>query len=135
MSDVIAKDFFIYAADFTGLASGSSQTQTINIQADSDFVVQKLTFAANVANAGQTDSSRVIPLCSLLITDTGSGRQLSNIPIDLSTLFGTGEIPFILPQPKVFVARSNISLQLANYDAAQTYNVKLSLIGMKLFRG
>lgn len=134
MADVIAKDFFIYDVDFLALAPGTSNTQAVNIQADSDFVVQKLAFHANVANAGQTANTRVIPLCTVLIVDTGSGRQLMNQAVDLSTFFGTGENPFILPQPKVFVARTNISIQLANYDAAQTYNVRLSLIGIKLFR-
>jgi len=134
MAEAIAKDFFIYDVDFLALAAGTSATQTVNIQADSDFVVQKLSYHANIANAAQTVNTRVIPLCTVLIVDTGSGRQLMNQAVDLTTFFGTGENPFILPQPKVFVARTNISIQLANYDATQTYNVRLALIGIKLFR-
>lgn len=131
----IARDFFVYGVNFLALAAGASATNSINIQADSDFVAQKLAYRADVAAAGQTYSTRVIPLCAVIITDTGSGRQLMNQAINLTDFFGTGESPFILPQPKVFRANSLISVTVANYDAAQTYNLRLSFIGVKSFQG
>ena len=135
MAQEIARDFFIYGANFLALAPGVSATQSISIQADSDFVVQKLAYRADVAAAGQTQSTRVIPLTTILITDTGSGRQLMNQAINMADFFGTGESPFILPQPKIFRANTLISITLANFDAAQTYNIRLSFIGVKSFQG
>lgn len=131
----ILKDFFVYQEDFSAIANGATASGNINIQADSDFVVQKLTYFADIAAAVQTDSSRVIPLVSVLVTDTGSGRNLMESALPISNLFGTGEIPFILPQPKMFLARSTITVTLANFSAATTYNVRLSFIGYKIFRG
>jgi len=131
----VIKDFFIYEEDFSAIASGSSQTGSINIQADSDFVVQKLTFFSDIAGAVQTDSTRVIPLISLQITDTGSGRNLMESAIPVSNLFGTGQIPFILPQPKLFLARSSVTITVDNFSDSTTYNLRLSLIGYKVFRG
>lgn len=133
----VARDFFIYGLNFTALAAASAMPQTGNIpiSADSDFVLQKIAFRADVAAAGQTQSTRVIPLITLLITDTGSGRQISNQAIDLSTFFGTGESPFILNQPKLFRANTLISVVATNYDAVQVYNLKLSFIGYKSFKG
>lgn len=131
--DVI-KDFYIYEEDFAALAAGTSQTGNINIQADSDFVVQKLTYFADVAAAGQTESTRVVPLANVAITDSGSGRQLMEEAVSVPSLFGTGEIPFILPQPKLFLARSTINIVVSNFDAAQSYNLNLSFIGYKVFR-
>jgi len=133
--DKVLKDFFVYQEDFSALASGATASGNINIQADSDFVVQKLTYFADIAAAVQTNSSRVIPLTSVIVTDTGSGRNLMESALPISNLFGTGQIPFILPQPKMFLARSTITITLANFSAATTYNIRLSFIGYKIFRG
>ena len=129
------RDFFIYGTNFLAVAAAGVVTNTIGIQADSDFEVQKLNFASDLNAAAQTDSSRTIPKCTLIILDTGSGRQLMNQAIDLTTFFGNGLQPFILPMPKTFRANTSLAITLTNYSAAETYNVRLSLIGVKIFRG
>ena len=127
-------DFFVYEEDFSSLASGATSTGTINIQADSDFVLQKFTYFADLAAAAQTDSGRVIPLATVLITDSGSGRNLMESALPISNIFGTGDLPFILPQPKLFLARTTITVVLTNFSASSTYNIRLSFIGYKVFR-
>ncbi len=129
-----AKDFFAYGLTFTALAAGTSATQNLNIQADSDFILQKMTYGADIAGAAQTDSGRVIPLATILIVDSGSGRQSSNAAVDLQSIMGDGRIPFILSQPKIFLAQSNVSITVANISSATTYNIRLSFIGVKGFR-
>lgn len=129
-----ARDFFVYSLVYASLAPGAANTQNLSIQADSDFIVQKMAFGANLAGASQTDSTRIIPLATLLIVDSGSGRQLMNIAVDFSSIFGTGQLPFILPQPKIFLAQTNIAVTLTNVSAAETYNIRLSFIGLKGFR-
>lgn len=131
------KEFFTYQEDFTGsnaVASGASVTGNINIQADSDFVLQKLTYYADIAAAAQTDSTRIVPNATIVITDTGSGRQLMESAVPIAALFGTGQLPFILPTPRLFQARSTINLIVANFDAAVDYNIRISLIGYKLYQ-
>ena len=130
----IIKDFYVYEEDFTALTPGSSQTGNINIQADSDFRLQKLSYFADVAGAAQTANTRVIPLVTLQVTDSGSGRNLFENAVAVPSLFGTGELPFILPTPKLFAARSTITINVSNFDAALDYNLKLSFIGYKVFR-
>lgn len=131
----VIKDFYIYEEDFSALASGATATGSINIQADSDFVLQKLTYFADIAAAAQTANGRVIPLVTVQITDTGSGRNLMETAAPITNVFGIGQIPFILPQPKLFLARSTITITVANFDAAVDYNLRLSFIGHKVFRG
>lgn len=130
----IKKDFYIYQEDFSSVASGASAVGNINIQADSDFVLQKLTYFADIAAAAQTDTSRVIPLMTVQIKDTGSGRDIIETAAPVSSVFGTGQLPFILPTPKLFLARSTIAITVENFDAAVTYNLRLSFIGYKVFR-
>lgn len=130
----VAKDFFTYNAIFSGLAASASATQNILIEASSSFLWQKSQFFADIALAAQTDSTRVIPLVTVLIVDSGSGRQIMDVPVPIASLFGTGEYPYILPLPKLYVARTNIAITVQNFSAATTYNIRLSLTGMKVFQ-
>lgn len=129
----IARDFFVYNTVHSVVVAGTSNTQTININADSDFQIEKLTFFADIAAAGQNNSTRVIPLATVLIVDSGSGRQFSDQAFPIASLFGNGQIPFVLKQPKILSARTSISVVVANFDAVNTYNLRLSFIGSKLF--
>ena len=130
----IYKDFFVYTPGvYNNIGLGLSVTNTIFIQADSDFEWQKATFLAVNANAQTTANTRVIPNMTVLITDTGSGRQLMNSGVPISTLFGEADNPFILPEPKLFTAKSTIQIQVTNFDAtAATVQLYLCLIGRKI---
>lgn len=130
----IYKDFFVYTPGvYNNIGLGLSVTNTIFIQADSDFEWQKATFLAVNVNAQTTANTRVIPNMTVLITDTGSGRQLMNSGVPISTLFGEADNPFILPEPKLFTAKSTIQIQVTNFDAtAATVQLYLCLIGRKI---
>lgn len=126
------EDFFVYEVDFPTLAGLTTANGNINIEASSDFRWIKACYFADIALGVQTDSTRVIPLVTVLITDSGSGNQLSNIAMPVPSLFGTGQIPFILPVSRIFTARSAIQITVANFSAT-TYNLRLSFIGAKIF--
>lgn len=127
------KDFFSYSTVFSALANGGNATNNINIQADSDFRIEKITYFANIANAAQTASTLNAPNVSLLLTDSGSGRQLSDAAIPLYATAGTGQWPFILPTPKLLSARATLVVTATNFDAADTFNLWIVFHGTKLF--
>jgi hypothetical protein len=129
-----AKDFFTYELDISALAAGGSTTQTFTIQADSDFLWTKAAYFADIAAAAQTSSTLIVPLATVLIQDTGSGRNLMSSAVPIPSLFGSGGLPMILPRQRLFVARSQVQVTVTNYDAAVTYNIRLSFIGEKGFR-
>lgn len=125
-------DFFTYTLSATTLAAAGTATSTVNIQADADFVCTQFCVMADVAGAAQTTSSIVVPLVRALINDTGSGRNLSDVAVDLSAIGGTGQLPYILPVARRFSARSTIQCTFTNYSNATTYaNVRLYLLGYK----
>lgn len=128
------RDFFVYAVSFASLASGGSANGAIQIQADSDFELQKLSFFADEALAAQEQATRVLPLVTLQMTDTGTGRQIFSTDVPIPAIMGDGQIPFILPTTKMFSANSSVSIAVSNYSAATTYNLRLLLIGSKVFR-
>lgn len=124
------EDWFIYELDFLGVGFGTTVNGNFQVQADSDFKLIKLTAwaddtaGANVAN----------PLCTLQINDSGSGRNLFSNPVPVRNTFGQGDLPFILPIPRIFKARSNVAVALQNFAGAGAYNIRLSFIGTKIFQ-
>lgn len=130
----LTSDFFIYELDVASIANGASQNVNITIQADSDFCLVKLGITADIAGAAQTSSTQIVPLCTINIVDTGSGRQIFSAPVAIPSLFGNGQLPFILPVPRLFKARSNIAVALANYSNATTYALRMAFIGFKRFQ-
>lgn len=127
---------FVYEMDFATLLHQTSQNGNIQIQADSDFKWSKATYFADIAGAVQTEATEVIALATLQIIDSGTGRQIFQNPIQVSSFFGRGSLPFILPVPYIFKQRSNLAFTVANYSAATDYaNLRLSLIGSKIFTG
>ncbi|MDE2019680.1 MAG: hypothetical protein KGJ13_05045 [Patescibacteria group bacterium] len=128
------EDFFIYEIDASALAAGGVFNGNIQILADSDFRWTKFAGFADIAGAAQTDSGRVIPLVTVNIVDTGSGRNLMSSAVPWGAYIGSGTLPFILPVPRIFKARTNIAVTMTNYSAATTYNLRLSFIGSKIFQ-
>ncbi len=126
-------DFYTYEAEALGLVAGAAANDIITIEADSNFVLQKLNYIADIAAAAFTDDTRPIPLVTIQLTDTGSGRNLMSNPIPIPSLFGTGQLPFILPNPRVFLRNSTIQVAFVNFDAAAAYNVRLAFIGYKIY--
>lgn len=127
------EDFTIYELDFLALAAGATANSAIQIQADSAFRWVKGTYYATIANAAFTLSATPVPSITLSVVDTGSGRQLFNNPVPVPSVFGRGELPFILPVSRIFKERSSIAVTVSNFDAAVTYNLRLSFIGTKIF--
>ena len=131
--DATRRDFYVYEAEALLIAAGGSANDVINIEADSDFIMQKLSFQADIAAAAFTDSTRPIPNVSVQLVDTGSGRQLMQNPIPIPSMFGWGELPFVLDNPRKFLRNSTIQVAFTNFDAAATYNVRLAFIGYKIY--
>lgn len=128
------RDFFIYELDFSNVAAGGTSQNSFTVQTDSNFLWQQGCYFADIAAAGQTDSTRVLPLMTCVIQDTASGRQLSSAPVPIVTQFGYGSEPFELPSPRFFRANTQVTVSVTNYDAADAYNIRLSFIGTKFYK-
>lgn len=130
------RDFFIYEAQATTLAilGGAPQTDTIQIQSDADFIWQKATYESDDAGAIVTQFTRNSPNVLIQITDTGSNRQLFFNPVPIINVFGTGALPFILPNPRLFMKTSTIQIDFTSFEAVATPTIRLSFIGYKFYR-
>lgn len=124
------KDFFIYSAEFDALADGTSDTDTTPIQADSDFFIVQMAAAVNI-NAGAAVAIEDV-LATVELRDTGSGRQLTDAAVAFSTIFGTAQLPFLAPFPKIIQRAGALATTVSN-NHGSALDIRISYIGFKLF--
>lgn len=136
MQQTSISDMFSYVFPvFSGIAVAASQTQSLQISADSDFEVLQMAYHMTVAQAAFTDSTRPVPNMSIMLLDTGSGRNLMNNPVPLASIAGTGVNPYFLPVTKTFARNAQIQATLTNFDAAvATAYVYITLVGRKIYQ-
>lgn len=130
---VIAEDFYVYNIQFQAFTSGQTQTGFIQIEADSDFLIQKLAYFSNFDDSRVEVQTQDVPLATILIVDTGSGRQLMNNPVPISSMFGSGFLPYILPTPKLFTKNSRINVTVFNFGSVDYEDLWVNFEGKKIF--
>ena len=133
MPPTLIADLFFYEVDFAGLAAGVTTSSSFQIQAQTDFRWTKGLYFADIAGAAQTLTGIVVPLVTVVITDQGSGQTFMNSAVPVPSAFGPGMLPFILPVPRTFKGRSAVTVQVANFSAATTYNLRLTFAGQRLY--
>ena len=136
-------EFFSMPLNFLALVANTQATSSLQVPADANFIWTHAHYFADVAAAGQTDATRVVPLITLFLQNGYTGRNLVGNPNNstnaqnsahLTSIFG-GRQPLELPKPLMFAANSFINVSVFNHDAAQTYNLRLTFIGYKQFEG
>lgn len=132
----ILKEAFSYATGIFTLAAGGSSTQNIQIESNSNFVAIKGMYWCEENGAAAQPTVSTLPAPNLLVEliDTGSNNRLTNTPVPINTLFGTGSRPFVWPVPRVLPANSTLQVVVTNASAATQYNnIQLVFCGFKQF--
>lgn len=128
-------DPFTFVINFAPLAASNTAQDQFITQADSGFAIVKTTFVissdVNVFVANISDTPKFAPQV-IQLSDSGSGRDLSNFPVAITSLFGTGERPFIWSKPKVLDPNSTFSARIQNL-VATAFNIRLAFHGFKIF--
>jgi len=126
---------YIYTLTVASIAAAANATASANVESDSVFVWQKTAYFTDLAGAVQTEDSRVIPLVTLQITDTGTGRQFYDSVQPINNIAGQGGMPAILSAPYIFKKNSTIQGAFNNFSSATTYlNLNVSLIGFRIYK-
>lgn len=126
------KETFTYNIRFNTIAASATNTGTANVQNDSDFVwVAASIVVTNAAFTTFTAAANVPMLVEII--DSASGLQLQDSATHVSNLFGTAQLPFLLPMPKIFRAGGQISARLQNQDGANAFVVNLAFHGFKVY--
>lgn len=128
-------DPFTFIINFLPLTASNTAQDNFITQADSGFAIVKTSFvisdAANVFVANISDTPKYAPQ-TITLTDSGSGRDLSNAPVPINDYFGSGERPFIWCRPKVLDPNSTLTAKINNL-VATAFNIRLAFHGFKVF--
>lgn len=124
---------YSYTAAFGVLAPAATLTVNITIDAAAPFLIVNQTYHATTADAVLTNATRNYPNVSVLLTDTGSNRQMMDVAVPIPNIFGDGQFPYILPEPKLMAANSVLSCQITSFEAAVNQNIDLTFSGYKLY--
>lgn len=129
------KDWFSYPIRLTAFANTNVVSTSIQIDAGSDFYLTALSQFAQITDstATLTFNTYNIPAVTVLITDSGSNRQLMQNPVPLPLIAGTGDFPHRLIYPRLFLRNSNIQVQVTSFDPTTYSNLWINLEGFRIY--
>jgi hypothetical protein len=121
-------DFFVYpivVASLPHTAGSNIAVVQQQISTDSDFYWNATTY---------TSSDGTGINVTVQINDQGSNRNLFNVPTNIDTVAGIGQLPYRLVHPRLFTRGTTITFTFTNYDAAADYtNIYFDLHGFKIY--
>lgn len=130
-----ANRYFSYELTLGPMVAATGQdTDTFQVQAAYDFYWFKSEAYIYDAN-GLGVSTLQWPNIEVLLQDGATTEQMSNQAAAINSLFGTGQIPFILPQPHKIDGGSSFNVSVFNKHATIAYSVRLAFSGVHVFKG
>ena len=110
---------YAYNTTFTTLTFGTTQTNTVNITANADFILTQFHHRAIVdLTAVQTSATKNAPYVTMLVTDSGTNEQYTNNAVDLESYSTNGNIVNLLEYPRIVAGRSTLTVQVSNFGTA-----------------
>lgn len=129
---------YAYNVTFSGVTALSTQTQSLSITANADFILTRILSRTADATA-QTISNMNAPYARILITDSGSNEQYTNNAIDLMNYTSVGQSDLgDLPYPRFVSGRTALTLVLTEYGnipGPQTIDVSLQGVLVRTYSG
>jgi len=108
----------------------STLNDVINIKANYDFIIVSTAYWQDDASA-QTDATRELSDVTVQITDTNSGEDFFSEPVYVNSLFGTGQFPYIWPQPRLVLGTSSLKIVAQIFDSS-TPKMQLAFQGVHI---
>jgi hypothetical protein len=126
--------FYSYSIPFTaangnqlGAAAGTTLTATQQIEAGHHFVIQQLIFDCRLAATPDLN-----PSITVQIVDLSANLPMFDRPLPISSMFGTSQLPFVLPVPRRFRANGGIQATVVNVAVGAARDVTLIFAGQKV---
>lgn len=120
-----------YTVTFSGITANASQTQTLSITANADFILTQIKSRTSDTTL-QTISNKNAPYYRLLIVDSGTNEQFTNSATDTENFTTNGNTQQgLLPYPRFIAGRTSLTLTLNEYrGVAATQNIDVYLEGL-----
>lgn len=121
-------DPFDQSITFVLGVSAQGVQNTIQVGNDADFVL----ISTEMVVTDATFIAALFGAFTVTISDSTAGRAMSNAPVHALTLFGTGQLPRLWYEPKLFQASSTILITTNNLIAA-AQTIFMTFTGYKIF--
>lgn len=121
------------AGAFAAPAPGANTPGNFLVDSSAPFMLVSSTYVADLVGVAQLSGTLIAPLATVMIADQSSNRNWMNVPVPVLSLFGTAQLPYLWPQPRLIPANTNVQVTLANYETANTNNVRLSFHGYRFY--
>lgn len=139
LAGIVFLDEFTYSASWitgtaTALGSGGTVDVQVQINGDSDFIVQELNLTA--FDSAGPPALVATPNLLLTITRSGAGREIMNQAqhaMNLCGSYSTNRFPSKKPMPGLINKSNNLTVRLQNLGTTEFSRVDLSMIGFKVF--
>lgn len=127
------EDYQLYVVPFLILAPGGvgNFVLTTNATFEFEWLYSSMTAYNHAANTGWTQSNRLLPDITILITPGDTSSQFMNAAVPVTHLFGSGENPYVLPSSRKLPPLATMTFAVTNNDSTITYDLYLALHGIK----
>lgn len=126
---------YVFEVDFATIVAGTTApVGSFLVDSSSPFMLVAQMYQCDAAAAAKTAGTYPIPNATVQIQDQSSNRNWQNAAVPVPSIFGVDAgRPFYLPQPRLIPANTTVLVTVANYDAAQTFSLRLSFIGYRFY--
>ena len=141
LGNILTNDVFWYtpATPFLFTTGLENLQQAIPIQSDAHFICTASMYT-NTLEVGNNTATTATPYvrvlnggATLTLTDGGSQRFLSSANVPVSSIFGTGELPYIWPLTHLFRANTSINISITGVGAVMAgQSIRLVFAGFKV---
>jgi len=128
------KRFHTYELTFSALAAAASGSGTFLVETLYDFWwIKSQAFIFDAAGLGV--STLLLPNLEVTLQEGSSQQQLTSQAAAIAGLFGTGQLPFILPTMHVIVGGANFNVTVTNRHTATAFSARLQFSGVLVMKG
>ena len=129
-SENYIKTYFAYNMYFASIATTVTSTTSMQINADADFLVQEMSlFCYDLT----TNAQITAPISTIQLTES-NGTSFFDQAIHVLNCFGSAQLPFLLPVPRLLRSNSVLTGTLTNVVSTNAQRYMLTFHGRKIFQ-
>ncbi len=130
---MIKERFHNYVVPSGVIAAGGNAALNFLVDTGYDFIWMKSEAFIYDANGLQV-STLQLPRLTVILQDGSSKQAINDNEVPIAALFGTGQIPYILPVRHRIVGGATFNIQVFNRHNATPFSVDLVFSGSHVFK-
>lgn len=125
---------YVFTLTFGPLVvAATAAPQSFIVDSSAPFMLVSQNYQSDIAGATSTMGTTNVPNASVQIQDQSSNRNWQAQAVPIPSIFGNGQRPYFLPQPRLIPANTTITVSVTSFEAAVTPTVRLSFIGFRYY--